>query len=141
MIVPPRKPAIPGEWFGFDLDGTLAKYDGWQGKNHIGPPIPTIVDELKALRALGYEVRIFTARVAESDPEELAEVVAAIDAWALKHLGEVLPITNVKDYGMIATYDDRVIQVVSNEGVIVQQKLIEALLLVDDLTEQMNEVL
>ena len=25
---------------GVDLDGTLAKYDGWKGHNVIGEPIP-----------------------------------------------------------------------------------------------------
>lgn len=28
---------VNGEgWIGFDLDGTLAKYDGWQGKGLLG---------------------------------------------------------------------------------------------------------
>ena len=26
-------------WYGFDLDGTLAKYDGWKGIDHIGEPV------------------------------------------------------------------------------------------------------
>ena len=35
---------VNGEgWIGFDLDGTLAKYDGWQGLDHIGEPIEAIV--------------------------------------------------------------------------------------------------
>ena len=27
------------EWLGVDFDGTLAKYDGWQGHTHLGEPI------------------------------------------------------------------------------------------------------
>ena len=27
-------------WYGFDLDGTLAKYDGWKGIDHIGARSP-----------------------------------------------------------------------------------------------------
>lgn len=26
-------------WYGFDLDGTLAKYDKWEGIDHIGGPL------------------------------------------------------------------------------------------------------
>lgn len=26
------------EWIAFDLDGTLAKYDGWKWIEHIGEP-------------------------------------------------------------------------------------------------------
>ena len=31
-------------WIGTDLDGTLAKYDGWKGWQHIGDPIPKMVE-------------------------------------------------------------------------------------------------
>ena len=31
------------EWVGFDLDGTLAKYDGWKGIDHIGEPVESVV--------------------------------------------------------------------------------------------------
>ena len=27
-------------WIGVDLDGTLARYDGWRGIDHIGEPMP-----------------------------------------------------------------------------------------------------
>ena len=30
---------VEGEgWYGFDLDGTLAEYDKWEGISHIGKP-------------------------------------------------------------------------------------------------------
>lgn len=28
-----------------DLDGTLAKYNGWKGPENIGEPVPAICDE------------------------------------------------------------------------------------------------
>ncbi len=52
-------------WLGVDLDGTLAEYDKFRGHEHIGAPIPAMVERVKALIASGFEVRIFTARVAE----------------------------------------------------------------------------
>ncbi len=55
-------------WLAVDLDGTLAEYDKFRGHDHIGAPIPAMVERVKALIASGFEVRIFTARVA--DPTE-----------------------------------------------------------------------
>lgn len=56
---------IIGEcWIGFDLDGTLAKYDGWKGIEHIGDPIPEMRDLLWRLHDSGKRIKIFTARVA-----------------------------------------------------------------------------
>lgn len=49
-------------WVGFDLDGTLAKYDHWLGCEHVGDPILPMVERVKAKIAEGYEVRIVTAR-------------------------------------------------------------------------------
>lgn len=34
-------------WIGVDLDGTLAHYDGWKGADHIGEPIPAMVERVK----------------------------------------------------------------------------------------------
>ena len=109
-------------WIGVDLDGTLAKYDGWRGELHIGDPIPAMVERVKDWLALGCEVRIFTARVTEGRTnrdgtlhDNLA-VRTVIERWCRQHIGAVMPITNVKDYGMVALWDDRAVQVVSNTG-------------------------
>ena len=51
-------------WYGFDLDGTLAKYDGWKGIDHIGEPVKPMVDLIKRMHAEGKVVKILTARVA-----------------------------------------------------------------------------
>lgn len=51
-------------WIGFDLDGTLAKYDGWKGLDHIGDPVEPMVERIKKLHERGVKVKILTARVA-----------------------------------------------------------------------------
>lgn len=108
-------------WIGVDLDGTLARYDRWRGEDHIGEPIERIVDLIRTYREAGYEVRIMTARV--SNPEgdrDVERVRALIQAYTLQHIGEVLPVTCCKDYGMIKLYDDRAVQVIANTGQIVR---------------------
>lgn len=101
-------------WIGFDLDGTLAEYDEWRGPEHIGRPIPRMIAEVKRHLGLGREVRILTARVSGGDGR--VGVRAAIEAWCLEHIGQRLEITNEKDYGMWALYDDRAIAVERNTG-------------------------
>lgn len=99
-------------WIGVDLDGTLAEYRGWQGPEHIGPPIPKMVERIKKWLAHGLEVRVFTARVAHPHPG----VVRRIEDWCLAHIGHVLPVTATKDYAMIELWDDRAVQVIPNTG-------------------------
>jgi hypothetical protein len=114
-----------GGWIGVDLDGTLAHYDGWRGEDHIGAPIAAMVARVKAWRAEGREVRIFTARVFEPwaiengfhiAPITKREVARVIEDWCAEHLGEVLPIVYMKDYGMVELWDDRAVQVIPNTG-------------------------
>ena len=57
-------------WYGFDLDGTLAKYDGWKGIDNIGDPVKPMVDLMKKMRDAGIRVKIVTARVAPRDDEQ-----------------------------------------------------------------------
>jgi hypothetical protein len=100
-----------GEWVGVDLDGTLAVYDGWHGRDHIGEPVESILFYVKDLLETGIEVRIFTAR-ASMGPK----TTQAIEAWCLKHVGQVLPITDRKDGDMVFCLDDRAIAVEMNTG-------------------------
>ncbi len=100
-------------WIGVDLDATLAHYNGFKGAEHIGPPVPAMVDRVKQWLAEGRDVRIFSARIAD-DPG--GKTQAAIEKWAQKYIGAKLPITNVKDDKMIALYDDRAVQVGRNTG-------------------------
>jgi len=103
-------------WIGVDLDGTIAQYDGWHGLEHIGRPIPPMVNRVKNWLGEGRKVKIFTARVSETDEEALDAVYPAIYAWCLKHVGQVLEVTNVKDYDMLELWDDRAVQVEKNTG-------------------------
>lgn len=101
-------------WIGVDLDGTLAVYKGWNGPEHIGEPIPIMIDRVKLWIQEGKNVKIFTARVSD-DPYGHAE--AAIKNFCEIHIGTILPITNIKDYNMIELWDDRAIQLESNTGI------------------------
>ena len=102
-------------WIGVDLDGTLAMFDEWRGIEHIGEPIPLMLERVKKWLEEGQEVRIFTSRVTSGVEKCAAE--SAIKKWCAKHIGGVLPITNVKDFDMIELWDDRSVQVIPNTGV------------------------
>lgn len=114
-------------WYAVDLDGTLAYYDKFRGSDHIGEPIPEMVEFVKKMRKDGKDVRIFTARVspvtlsahardAKEAEVELHRVITAIYKWMVEHLGEPLPITCTKDFQMIQLYDDRCVQIIPNTG-------------------------
>lgn len=111
--IPDKKPVMV-HWTGVDLDGTLAKWNGWKGVEHIGEPIERTKQMILKLLAAGKKVKIFTARA--HDPK----AIPYIKEW-LKHKGiPDLEITNKKDPGMIALYDDRAIRVEKNTGKIIK---------------------
>lgn len=97
-------------WIGVDLDGTLAHYDGWRGEDHIGDPIPLMLDRVKRWIADGVEVRIFTARAF------VPSQVPFVEAWLEKHGISGLKVTNVKDFAMVELWDDRCVQIIPNTG-------------------------
>lgn len=113
------------EWIGVDLDGTLAVYNRGDlfrnGTTYIGPPIELMLNRVKKWLEDGIEVRVFTARVSEEHPGDLKKIRDAIEAWCLEHVGQVLKITNVKDYSMIELWDDRSVQVIPNTGISLRQ--------------------
>lgn len=108
-------------WVGVDLDGTLAHYEGWVNGGEIGAPVPRMVARVKAWLKAGTDVRIFTARVApgHQTAAQIDAEVKRISAWCVEHLGQTLPITATKDFGMVTLYDDRAVQVMTNSGVTV----------------------
>lgn len=122
-------PNIP--WIGVDLDGTLA---AWHGDiDTIGEPLKPMVDRVKRMLAEGRLVKIMTARVActgeyvdvssRYDDEQFAKTQKAmIEDWCRKVFGVALPVVCSKDFGMIALYDDRAIEVVSNVGSLVSDR-------------------
>lgn len=119
-------------WIGVDLDGTLAHYDGWKGIQHIGEPVPAMLARVKAWLATGQEVRIFTARVGpqrEDVPDQLEIIEGLIHEWCVKHIGFALPVTCMKDFGMIALYDDRCEQVIPNQGITIREQWQQSLII------------
>lgn len=129
-------------WYGFDLDGTLAKYDGWKGIDHIGEPVEMMVARIKKMHDEGKVVKILTARVApcrledgtigeqftwltpapSSDPAAKYTATQYIQDWCeeVAQLGFIPEIVYQKDHLMLELYDDRVKQVVPNEGLLVE---------------------
>lgn len=106
-------------WVGVDLDGTLANYGGWIPGGGIGKPIPVMVDRVHALRAAGYTIKIFTARVARGSKETEADVEVMrqrVSDWCQEHLGFRPEVTNIKDHLMAFFLDDRAVQVEPNTG-------------------------
>lgn len=125
---------VKGEkWIGFDLDGTLAKYDGWKGVEHIGEPIMPMVDLARRLHEKGVKVKIFTARVAYPDTSDAAR--RRIEEWCSDVLGFIPPVTCEKDGLMVTCFDDRSLQVLPNAGVSVMNALALAMKTIAALTD------
>jgi len=108
-------------WIGVDLDGTLARYDGWHGVDHIGEPIPDMVQRVQDWLSQGQDVRILTARVSHNNTSDslLSSQFSMVHImnWCAEHIGQVLPITCMKDYQMIELWDDRAVRVEHNTGI------------------------
>lgn len=104
-------------WVGFDFDGTLARHTG--DIDTCGPPIPAMVDRVRALLAKGVEVRIVTARVASVNGLRMVKVQTdLVQLWCMRNLFVRLRVTAEKDYLMIALYDDRAIAVETDTGIV-----------------------
>jgi hydroxymethylpyrimidine pyrophosphatase-like HAD family hydrolase len=103
-------------WIAVDLDGTLAQYGGWKGPDHIGEPVPLMLERVKKWIAEGKEVRIFTARACIPDQ------IPPVRDWLRNNGLPYLMVTNVKDFAMIELWDDRCIQVRMNTGEIVGEE-------------------
>jgi hypothetical protein len=106
------------KWIGVDLDGTLAVDEGAHtALAVIGSPIPAMVERVKKWLAEGRDVRIFTARVYGVRDGITPELIRGkIEEWCLEHIGQKLPVTCEKDFGMGELWDDRAVQVVKNTG-------------------------
>lgn len=86
-----------------DLDGVLARYDGWNGATRLGAPIPGAQAFLDELRRRG-PVHLFSARLATYDEETHRE----IEAWLAHHGLEVDRIVWGKPPAL-AVIDDRAV--------------------------------
>lgn len=104
-------------WIGVDLDGTLAYYRGWEGIQHIGEPIPLMIDRIRQRMMDGINFKVFTARVCmDQDGYTVEQITNIIQDWCERHIGIRLEVTNKKDFGMVELWDDRAIQVETNTG-------------------------
>jgi hypothetical protein len=103
-------------WIAVDFDGTLAKTLNWNGYNDgaVGEPIWPMVERVKQWLREGKAVRIFSARVGPGADVSLHR--KAIEDFCAEYLGQVLPVTCVKDFDMLELWDDRAIQVEANTG-------------------------
>ncbi|GEM_PF-5957298 len=101
-------------WVGVDLDGTLAVYDGWKGEDHVGEPVPLMMERVKELIQYGETVKIFTAR-AESESGK-----KVVEKWLAEHGLQGIEVTNIKDSGMTMLLDDRAKNVIPNTGVVLE---------------------
>ena len=114
----PHNHDIVNGWIGVDLDGTLAM-QAHQTPYEIGAPVPEMVARVRGWLAHGYNVRILTSRLTPSaaSPRDVDTVKAAIEGWCLLHLGQAIPVTNIKDHVLLAILDDRAVHVTRDTGV------------------------
>lgn len=69
-----------------DLDGVLAKYEGWRGINHIGPPLPGAVEFTHELGKVA-RVVVFSSRCCEDNKGGLRWQVLKnlVTDWLTRH--------------------------------------------------------
>lgn len=58
----------------FDLDGVLARYDGWKGWKHIGEPNLEVIGTIQHFHNLDFKIILFSTRSA-----------AQMKEWCEKH--------------------------------------------------------
>lgn len=107
------------DWIGVDFDRTLAEYQpGWASDDKVGEPIMPMVRRVQEWLRNGYQVKIFTARVASIKKQERVESNRKlIQDWCLKHIGQVLEVTAEKDHWCREIWDDIAVGLVPNTGV------------------------
>ena len=113
-----------------DLDGVLAKYDGWRGVENIGAPIPGAVEFTRQLSEFA-RVVIYTTRCKEypgstsapagaagSDRRPVVELVAIVTTWLDRHGFHYDEIYSGqgKPFG-VAVIDDRAVSCLPQEDV------------------------
>jgi len=102
-------------WIGVDLDGTLAKYDGWKGEDVIGDPVPGARELLVGLKARGFKIALWTSRMGgqnlfirtdERDVKILGVLIEWLKKWHLdQYIDEIVPGKPI----FYLTIDDRTI--------------------------------
>lgn len=117
-----KKQEGPHQW-AIDLDGSLAEYD-FDNPDHenVGKPIEESVKRVKEALAKGEEVWVFTARISASDDSfeqgvQAAQAFVTVAEWVKKHIGQDLPITNIKNRRWKEMLDDRGRELIPNLGI------------------------
>ena len=114
-------------WIGCDLDGTLAKYEGWKGWQHIGEPIEKTVLSLKSYIERGLTVKIWTARCSKVSLAlsniTFDQEAKVIQDWTERVFGRRLEVVTEKDANMLFALDDSIIQVEPNTGNIIGSEI------------------
>jgi hypothetical protein len=104
-----------------DLDGVLARYDGWKGEDHIGEPVPGAAEFTHFLSRFA-RVVVFTTRVKAdladrlpgTTPEQLAE---RVKAWLDEHGFDYDEVYQGQGKPIAAAYiDDRAVRLPTNPG-------------------------
>jgi hypothetical protein len=74
-----------------DLDGCLARYDGWRGQEHIGDPLPGALAAIRELHAAGHRLIIYTCRCGNYEREQYGDGLSReqsaeiVRAWLSRH--------------------------------------------------------
>jgi len=103
-------------WMGVDLDGTLAYHDPQRGIDPIGKPIEAMLFRVQQWLEAGVEVRIFTARAAQT------ELIDPVKKWLIQAGLPDLAVTNRRDYDLLQIWDDRAIQLETNTAELLTPK-------------------
>lgn len=118
----------PGEWVGFDFDGTLVPYLVGQSRAYRtygdipGPPIEAMLELLNKYLDQGAEVRIITARASYNENGyNPNQEIDSIRRWCgiFCNSENQIVVTNEKTPKMRRLYDDRARQVLTNTGELV----------------------
>lgn len=115
-------PSVPfnTKWLAVDLDGTLAKYDGWKGEDHIGELIEPMAEKIMQRHNEGWRIAIFTARVSSLNDEENSVAEKVIWNWLNSNKMDmyISGITATKHKHFREFWDDRAFNVIPNTGII-----------------------
>ena len=105
-----NKVAVDRGTIAVDLDGTLAVDSGWKGIEHIGEPVPAMLERVKGWIADGVDVVIFTARANDE------AALPFIEKWLEANGIGGLKITNVKTGNISEIWDNIAVRVETNTG-------------------------
>jgi hypothetical protein len=101
-----------------DFHKTLAHYD--HENQHAEdfdnmPPITRMVNRVKAWRAKGEKVTVFSA-AANPENDWDGRIKRGIGDWTETHIGERLPVTAIKSSDFTDMWDDKGVAVEANTG-------------------------